>query len=135
MVRCWSECHSMNPGCSPAFTRMSHWWRQGHPGKIALVQQKNPTLLVGTSEPLYTTEHRECTTPKGNIGRYECPCKSCFFVHLDPSAVADSQISRRIFVSRKSASLPPKIPASRNRRQKCSAEYKPEKIRPVHVGC
>jgi len=46
-------------------------------------------------------------------------------VRLDPSAVADSRIIRRIFVRRKSAEK--KIPASRNRRQKYSAEYQPEK--------
>ena len=42
---------------------------------------------------------------------------------LEPSAVADNRISRRIFVRRKS------------RRQKYSAEYHQKKIRPVHVGC
>ena len=45
-------------------------------------------------------------------------------IGLDTSVVADSLNSRRIFVSRKSAE---KIPARRNRRQKCSAEYPPEK--------
>jgi len=48
--------------------------------------------------------------------------------NLDPLAVADSRISRRIFVRRKSAE---RLPASRNRRLKCSAKYQPEKNRPI----